>query len=351
MSDLFSESTTGTGERSKELTSLIDGIEAVLPQARQAISAAPDRKAIEQLRVEFLGKKGKITRLNQRLGKLSAEERPIAGKLLNTQRTEITELLEKRTAELESRELDARIAAEALDVTLPGIRPARGGLHPVTRVAREITDIFRGMGFRLESGPEVETEWLNFDALNMPEDHPARDMQDTFYTERGHVLRTHTSPTQLRSMLAAKPPMAVVTTGKVYRHDSDATHSPMFHQMEGFLVDEGISLGHLKGILHEFLRALYGSEVRTRFRPSFFPFTEPSAEVDIWSEAHGGWMEVLGCGMIHPRVLQNGGIDPEKYGGFAFGLGIDRMTCIKFGIPDLRLLFENDLRFLRQFQG
>ncbi len=351
MSDIFSGSDLQTGEYSEALASLIADLNAVVPEARKAISAAADRKAIEQLRVQFLGKKGRITKLNQRLGKLSGEERPVAGKLLNTQRTEITALLEKRTAELEVRELESRIAEEAVDVTLPGIRPARGGLHPVTRVTREIEEIFRSMGFRLESGPEVETEWLNFDALNMPEDHPARDMQDTFYTERGHVLRTHTSPTQLRSMLAAKPPLAVITTGKVYRHDSDATHSPMFHQMEGFLVDEAISMGHLKGVLHEFLRALYGPDVRTRFRPSFFPFTEPSAEVDIWFEARGGWMEVLGCGMIHPAVLRNGGIDPERYSGFAFGLGIDRMTCIKFGIPDLRLLFENDLRFLRQFQG
>lgn len=335
---------------SPELRAILDSLKSLVPQARAAISKANDLKGLDAVRVEFLGKKGHLTEINKRFGKLSGEERPIAGRMLNLHKGEILTLFKKRSDELEARELEETLLKETVDVTLPGLRPALGAHHPVAQVTRQITDIFMNMGFSLRYGPEIETEWLNFDALNVPREHPARDMQDTLYADRGYVLRTHTSPTQVRNMLDMEPPMAVITTGKVYRHDSDATHSPMFHQMEGFAVGEGISFGHLKGVLHEFLEAFYGEGVKVRFRPSFFPFTEPSAEVDVWSDAHGGWIEVLGSGMIHPNVLRNGGIDPEKYTGFAFGLGIDRLTMIKYNIPDLRLLFENDIRFLRQFQ-
>ncbi len=334
---------------SPALTSLLSDIATVAPSAKVAIGEAGDLRRLEEVRVEYLGKKGKLADFSARMGALDAKEKPIGGKLLNLHKGSILELLKQRTEELEAKELNERLVKEGVDVTLPGIRPARGAFHPIALMTQEITEIFRGMGFRVESGPEIETEYLNFDALNVPQEHPARDMQDTLYVDRGYVLRTHTSPTQIRSYLKLKPPFAVITTGKVYRHDSDATHSPMFHQMEGFAVGENISFGHLKGVLHEFLRALYGKDVKVQFRPSFFPFTEPSAEVDVWSEARGSWLEVLGSGMIHPNVLKNGGIDPEKYSGFAFGLGIDRLAMIKFGVPDLRLLFENDIRFLKQF--
>lgn len=335
---------------SAELAELLADIGSLAPRARQEISLAADLKSLEELRVNWLGKKGHFSDFSARMGKLSGEEKPIAGKLLNAQKTDITAILKKRQDELERRALDERLHAETLDVTLPGIRPPRGAIHPVVQVQREVTEVFRSLGFRVESGPEIETEWMNFDALNVPQEHPARDMQDTLYTNRGLVLRTHTSPTQIRTMLKLQtPPFAVITTGKVYRHDYDATHAPMFHQMEAFAVGENISFGHLKGILHEFLRALFGKDVKVRFRPSFFPFTEPSAEVDVWSDARKSWLEVLGSGMIHPNVLRNGGIDPEKYTGFALGMGLDRLAMLKFDVPDLRLLFDNDLRFLRQF--
>jgi phenylalanyl-tRNA synthetase alpha chain len=321
----------------------------LLPEAREAISKASNSRELDDARVQFLGKKGRLATFNQMMGKFTPEERPQAGKALNSAKQEITALLDARTADLETKELTEKLRKESVDVTLPGIRPSLGARHPIAQVTQEVADIFRSMGFRLESGPEIESEYVNFDALNIPGDHPARDMQDTFYTERGFVLRTHTSPTQIRSMLKLGAPLAVITTGKVYRHDSDATHSPMFHQMEGLLVDRDISFAHLKGILHEFLRTLFGKDVKVRFRPSFFPFTEPSAEVDVWHPARNDWMEVLGSGMVHPNVLRNGGIDPEEFSGFAFGLGMDRLASIKFGIPELRLFFENDVRFLKQF--
>ena len=345
----MAEKEQDTAVKSQELADLLADVKSLAPQARQEISQARDLREIEDLRVNWLGKKGRFADLNKRMGKLSQEERPVGGKLLNQHKQDIMALLKKKTNELERAALNERLKSETVDVTLPGEKPPRGALHIVNQVTREVTGIFRDLGFRVERGPEIESEWLNFDALNVPAEHPARDMQDTFYTERGFVLRTHTSPTQIRSMLRGTPPMAVVTTGKVYRHDSDATHTPMFHQMEGFAVGEDISFGHLKGVLHEFLRAMFGQDVQVRFRPSFFPFTEPSAEVDVWSPARNEWMEVLGSGMIHPDVLRNGGIDPEKYSGFAFGLGLDRLAMIKFGVTDLRLLFENDIRFLKQF--
>lgn len=343
------ETTTTEAAPGGELKALIAEARDLLAPAREAFAGASDLKQLEDLRLEYIGKKGKLSGLNKRMGQLSAEEKPIAGKVINEHKAQILDLLKQRKEQLEAKELNAQLKGERIDVTLPGVRPARGTMHPVQQVTDEILAIFRDLGFRVEEGPEIENEWFNFDALNMPDNHPARDMQDTLYTERGHVLRTHTSPVQIRSMQKLDPPMAVVCAGKVYRHDSDATHSPMFHQMEGFLIDEEVSFGHLKGILHEFIRALYGKDVKLRFRPSFFPFTEPSAEVDVWWEAGNKWLEVLGSGMIHPNVLRNGGIDPEKYSGFAFGLGIDRLACIKFQVPDIRLLYENDVRFLRQF--
>ncbi|CAN5202988.1 phenylalanine--tRNA ligase subunit alpha [soil metagenome] len=335
--------------QSPALADLIADIARLAPLAKEAIEQAADLKRLEEVRIEFLGKKGKLADFSGRMGALPVTEKPAAGKVLNLRKSELVALFDARSAELEAGALKEKLGAEAVDVTLPGIRTPAGSRHPIAQVTNDIAAIFRGLGFRMETGPEIETEWMNFDALNMTDDHPARDMQDTFYTARGHVLRTHTSPTQIRSMLRLGAPLAVITTGKVYRHDSDATHSPMFHQMEGLLVDEDVSMGHLKGVLAEFLRAFYGANVKYRLRPSFFPFTEPSAEVDVWSDARGGWLEVLGCGMVHPNVLKNGGVDAEKYTGFAFGLGLDRLAMIKFGIPDLRMLFENDVRFLRQF--
>lgn len=336
-------------EPSQALAEILADIKELTPRARHEISQVNDTKGLVDIRVSYLGRKGVFNDLNERMGALPNPEKPIAGKMLNLHKGEILALIEKRAEELERVQLEQKLRSETLDVTLPGLRPARGAHHPIAQTTERIVEIFRELGFRLERGPEIESEWMNFDALNVPQEHPARDMADTLYVDRGYVLRTHTSPTQIRSMLKLKPPMAVITTGKVYRHDYDATHSPMFHQMEGFAIGEDISFGHLKGVLHEFLRAFFGREVKMRFRPSFFPFTEPSAEVDVWNDARGNWLEVLGSGMIHPNVLRNGGIDPEKYSGFAFGLGIDRLTMIKYQIPDLRLLFENDIRFLKQF--
>ncbi len=336
-------------EHSDLLAEILAEVKAVTPIARAEIAKATDGKGLDEVRVNFLGKKGRFAEFNKRMGALSPEERPIAGRMMNLHKGEVTTLINKRRDELDRREMEARLRKESVDVTLPGVKITRGSLHPVVQMHREIREIFRDLGFEVESGPEIESEWMNFEALNFPADHPARDMQDTLYTDRNFVLRTHTSPTQIRTMLNRKPPMAVISSGRVYRHDSDATHSPMFHQMEGFAISKDINFGHLKGVLHAFLRALFGEKVKIRFRPSFFPFTEPSAEIDVWSDARNSWMEVLGSGMIHPNVLKNGGVDPEEYSGFAFGLGIDRLAMIKFGIPDLRLLFENDVRFLRQF--
>ncbi|MDX2177038.1 MAG: phenylalanine--tRNA ligase subunit alpha [Candidatus Sumerlaeia bacterium] len=320
-----------------------------MPEAFARLDAATDSAALEELRVELLGKKGFLSELNARMGKLAPEEKPLAGKHLNERKGALQGRYAERKDELERAALAAALEAEAVDVTMPGIRPRPGHLHPVTRVTDEIVAIFEGMGFFTASGPQVESEWLNFESLNIPADHPARDMQDTFWTERGMVLRTHTSPTQIRVMRTTPPPFAAVTPGRVYRCDSDATHSPMFHQIEGLLVDRDVSFCHLKGVLNEFVRALFGRDVKTRFRPSFFPFTEPSAEMDIWAPFSNNWMEVLGCGMVHPQVLRNAGLDPEEWKGFAFGLGVDRLAMIRYGITDIRLLYQNDMRFLRQF--
>ncbi len=318
--------------------------------AESDFAAAGDLTALEEVRLRYIGKKGLLADLNRRFGDLSAAEKPAAGKDLNTHKSRILELFEERRAQLEDAAINARLQAERVDITLPGTMAPRGHAHPVVQVQRDVERIFRSMGFKVTESPEIESEWVNFEALNFPPNHPARDMQDTFFTERGFLLRTHTSGNQIRTMTNAEPPLAVISTGKVYRCDSDATHSPMFFQMEGYVVGRDISMAHLKGTLQEFVTGLFGRKVKTRLRPSFFPFTEPSAEMDIekpWAE--GEWMEVLGCGMIHPNVLKNCGIDSEKWSGFAFGMGLDRIAMLRYGITNIRLLFENDLRFLSQF--
>lgn len=332
-------------------------IQALTTQALADISAADSPAAIEALRVALVGKSGSITGQLKQLGKLPADERKAAGGAINEARDTVTAALGERKAALESAALDARLAAETIDVTLPGIDAARGGLHPVSRTLERIADIFGRLGFELSDGPEIEDDWHNFEALNFPPHHPARAMHDTFYFPDGRLLRTHTSGVQVRYMqdlLAAggRPPLRMIAAGKVYRSDSDQTHTPMFHQAEGLLVDEHASFADLKGTLAEFVRAFFERDFEMRFRPSYFPFTEPSAEVDIaWQQPDGStrWLEVLGCGMVHPNVLRNVGIDPEKYTGYAFGLGVERFAMLRYGVDDLRSFFENDVRFLRQF--
>lgn len=315
---------------------------------------------LSALRVQALGKKGVLTAVLRDMGKLSEEERPVVGKLANEVRASIETAFEAKEAQLAAREMDAKLYAEAIDVTLPGLKPARGKLHPLTQTANRIIDIFMGMGFSVAEGPEVETAYYNFEALNTPEHHPARDTQDTFYFTPDIVLRSQTSPVQIRTMEKNTPPLKILAPGRVYRSDSvDATHSPIFHQIEGLVVDRGITMGDLKGVLDVFAKEFFGSNTKTKFRPHHFPFTEPSAEMDITCYVCGGkgcrvcsgtgWIEILGAGMVHPNVLRYGGIDPGEYSGFAFGMGLDRITNGKYRIDDIRLLFENDIRFLRQF--
>ncbi|MFZ5656269.1 MAG: phenylalanine--tRNA ligase subunit alpha [Pseudomonadota bacterium] len=327
-------------------------IQALVQKAIADITAADTPEAVEALRVALLGKSGSITGQLKQLGALPPEQRRLAGEAINAARDAVTAAIAERRAALEAAALDARLASESVDVTLPGIGIARGGLHPVSRTLERIAQIFGRMGYDLADGPEIEDDWHNFEALNFPPHHPARAMHDTFYFGDGRLLRTHTSGVQVRYMLERKPPLRMIAAGKVYRSDSDQTHTPMFHQVEGLLVDEHASFADLKGTLVEFVRAFFEDDLEMRFRPSYFPFTEPSAEVDIaWKQPDGGtrWLEVLGCGMVHPNVLRNVGIDPEKYTGFAFGLGVERFAMLRYGVDDLRSFFENDVRFLRQF--
>ena len=327
-------------------------IESLTAQALTDIAAADSPDAIEALRVSLLGKSGSVTAQLKQLGALPAEQRKSAGEAINRTRDALTAALAERKVTLEDAALDARLASETLDVTLPGINASRGGLHPVSRTLERIADIFGRLGFELADGPEIEDDWHNFEALNFPPHHPARAMHDTFYFGDGRLLRTHTSGVQVRYMKEHQPPLRMIAAGKVYRSDSDQTHTPMFHQVEGLLVDEHASFADLKGTLAEFVRAFFERDFEMRFRPSYFPFTEPSAEVDIaWQQPDGStrWLEVLGCGMVHPNVLRNVGIDPEKYTGYAFGLGVERFTMLRYGVDDLRSFFENDVRFLRQF--
>ena len=327
-------------------------ITRVHEEALAEIGAADTPALLEAVRVRFLGKKGLITDLLKGLGRLPAEERPAAGNAINRVRDEVSEALAVRKQALEDALLDAA-ASDHIDVTLPGRGQRRGGLHPVTLAMRRITGLFARAGFDVVEGPEIEDDFHNFEALNIPAHHPARAMHDTFYFGDGRLLRTHTSPVQIRTMAERPPPLRVIAPGRVYRCDYDQTHSPMFHQVEGLLIDEQASMSDLKGLLHQFLQSFFGrDDLEIRFRPSYFPFTEPSAEVDIrLPSAHGlsGWLEVLGCGMVHPNVLANVGIDSERYRGFAFGLGVERLAMLLYGVNDVRLFFENDLQFLRQF--
>ncbi|WP_159016274.1 phenylalanine--tRNA ligase subunit alpha [Cognatiluteimonas profundi] len=327
-------------------------IETVVSQALSDIASASSPDAVESLRISLLGKQGSITAQLKSLGGLPADQRKAAGEAINRARDAIGEALAARKAALEAAALDARMGTESIDVTLPGRNASRGGLHPVSRTLERITDIFGRLGYALADGPEIEDDWHNFEALNFPPHHPARAMHDTFYFGDGRLLRTHTSGVQVRYMKDHAPPLRMIAAGKVYRSDSDQTHTPMFHQVEGLLVDEHSSFADLKGTLAEFVRAFFGRDFEMRFRPSYFPFTEPSAEVDIaWQQPDGSmrWLEVLGCGMVHPSVLRNVGIDPERYTGFAFGLGVERFAMLRYGVDDLRSFFDNDVRFLRQF--
>ncbi|NII11788.1 phenylalanine--tRNA ligase subunit alpha [Oleiagrimonas sp. C23AA] len=316
------------------------------------IAAASSLEALDALRVSLLGKSGAVTAALKSLGKLDPDERKARGAEVNQVKQRLQQAINARREALEQAALDQRLASEKVDVTLPGRHAERGGLHPVTRALERMAEIFARLGYERADGPEIEDDWHNFEALNFPPHHPARAMHDTFYFGDGRLLRTHTSPVQIRSMHGRQPPIRIIAPGKVYRSDSDQTHSPMFHQIEGLLVDETSSFADLKGTLATFVRAFFERDFEMRFRPSYFPFTEPSAEVDIrWETADGSerWLEVLGCGMVHPNVLSNCGIDPERYTGFAFGLGVERFAMLRYGVSDLRAFFENDLRFLKQF--
>jgi phenylalanyl-tRNA synthetase alpha chain len=337
----------------------MDNLEPLANQAKAAIVAAQDSATLDQLRVDYLGKKGQLTGLLKGLGTLSAEERPKAGALINVVKEELQELIGRRKTELDARAITEKLEQETLDVTLPGRGQSTGGVHPVTRTIERMEDFFSAIGFEVVEGPEVEDDYYNFEALNIPAHHPARAMHDTFYVDDHTVLRTHTSPVQVRVMESQTPPLRVICPGRVYRCDSDMTHSPMFHQVEGLLIDEHSSFADLKGLIEDFLRVFFERELAVRFRPSYFPFTEPSAEVDIQCVNCGGsgcrvcsqtgWIEVMGCGMVHPRVFEFSGIDTEKYSGFAFGMGVERLAMLRYGVNDLRLFFDNDLRFLEQF--
>ncbi|MBQ8683349.1 MAG: phenylalanine--tRNA ligase subunit alpha [Clostridia bacterium] len=335
-------------------------LEALRNEALAELAVLSDAKQLEDFRVRYLGKKGSVTALLRGMGALSAEERPVMGQLVNQLRQELESALSEKNTALQQAQQEAQLAAEKLDVTMPGKKIKSGGLHPLNVVLDDLIDIFQSMGFDVVDGPEVETDYYNFQALNVPEDHPARDMQDTFYLADNLLLRTQTSAAQARTMEERKPPIRIICPGRVYRADEvDATHSPVFHQIEGLVIDKGITMCDLKGVLEQFAQEIYGKETKVRFRPSFFPFTEPSVEVDVsCSECGGtgcrvckgaGWIEILGAGMVHPSVLRMGGIDPEEYTGFAFGIGLDRLTTTRYKISDIRLLFENDQRFLEQF--
>ena len=335
-------------------------LQEIKQRAEQSLDSVNDLSQLEQLRVSYLGKKGEITAILKQMGSLSPEERPVVGELANKVRTQIEQLISEKTSALKNARRKARLEAETIDITLPAKAVKKGGLHPLSIVQNDMIELFRSMGFDVVDGPEVETDFYNFQALNVPEDHPARDMQDTFYLGEGIMLRTQTSATQIRTMMNMKPPIRMVCPGRVFRADEvDATHSPVFHQMEGLVVDKGITMCDLKGCLEQFAHVIYGDDTNVKFRPSFFPFTEPSVEVDVsCSECGGkgcrvckgsGWIEILGAGMVHPNVLRSCGIDPNEYSGFAFGIGLDRLATTRYKISDIRLLFENDLRFLRQF--
>lgn len=335
-------------------------IDAIRAAAKAAIEKTASENEIEELRVKYLGKKGELTAMLKQMGSLSPEERPAMGQLVNEAKQRLETLIAEKKAEMKQKATEAKLKAETIDITMPAKEVKTGGIHPLNHVVNDMIDIFQSMGFDVVDGSEVETDHYNFECLNVPADHPARDMQDTFYLGENLLLRTQTSAAQIRTMETRKPPIRVICPGRVYRADEvDATHSPVFHQLEGLVVDKGITMCDLKGVLEQFAREIYGKDTKVRFRPSFFPFTEPSVEVDVsCSECGGkgcrvckgaGWIEILGAGMVHPNVLRSCGIDPDVYTGFAFGIGIDRITTTRYKISDIRLLFENDKRFLEQF--
>ncbi|RJP14007.1 MAG: phenylalanine--tRNA ligase subunit alpha [Candidatus Abyssobacteria bacterium SURF_5] len=334
-------------------------LEKLRADALEKVGQASDLSQLSQVQTEFLGRKGELTKLLRLMGSLPPDQRPAFGQSANRVKQEIQDAIDHKKSLFEREEREKKLKKESIDVTLPGLRPPIGHLHPITIVFEEIRRIFEGLGFQVATGPEVETDYHNFEALNFPKDHPSRDMQATFFINDDVLLRTHTSPVQIRAMTAQRPPLRIIAPGKVFRRDDDITHSPMFHQVEGLVVDEQITLGDLKGVLEAFIHRLYGPQTALRFRPSFFPFTEPSAEVDVQCVICGGsgcrtckqsgWLEVLGSGMVHPNVFRAVGYDPEEYTGFAFGLGVDRLAMLKYGIDDIRTLYENDIRFLEQF--
>ena len=326
----------------------MSSLEQLLKQAQSEVAASADANALNDLRIKYLGRKGALRAHLKNLGKLPAEQRAAAGKEINQIKQALSASIECRQAVLEAQSVETRLAGERLDVTLPGRGKSSGHLHPVTRTLRRMQEIFRLAGFDVRTGPEVEDDYHNFGALNFPQDHPARAMHDTLFLESGLLLRTHTSPVQVRAMREKGAPIRLIAPGRVYRCDSDPTHTPMFTQVEGLAVDRGISFSNLKSVLYEFVSLFFERDVRLRFRPSYFPFTEPSAEVDVMSES-GRWLEILGCGMVHPNVLRNVDIDPEEFTGYAFGMGVERLAMLRYGVDDLRLFFENDLRFIQQF--
>jgi phenylalanyl-tRNA synthetase alpha chain len=341
------------------MTNTMQDISDLLDEAMRAVATAADLSILEKLRVHYLGKKGVLTERLKSLGTLPVEQRPAAGAAINQTKQKLHEAIEARHGELQAATRTARLATETLDVTLPGRGQGRAGLHPITRTLQRIEALFAQVGYEVAEGPEVEDDYHNFEALNVPPSHPARAMHDTFYFDAHTLLRTHTSPVQIRIMETRTPPLRIIAPGRVYRRDSDLTHTPMFHQVEGLLVDTGVSFADLKGTLHDFLQQFFERDFAIRFRPSYFPFTEPSAVVDIQCVIcggsgcrvckHTGWLEILGCGMVHPKVFTQANIDNECYTGFAFGIGVERLAMLRYGVSDLRLFFENDLRFLRQF--
>jgi len=332
----------------------VSDLNQILSDGLNQIEAANTVQQLDEVRVYFLGQKGTVTSQLKQLGKLPPEDRKQVGAQINQIKQQLFSAIQTKKATLMQIELNAKLMSEAVDVTLPGRSSSKGGIHPVTRTMQRIIDLFSQVGFDVVTGPEIEDDFHNFEALNFPAHHPARAMHDTFYFPDGHLLRTHTSPVQVRAMKTMKPPIKIIAPGKVYRSDSDQTHTPMFHQVEGLVIGEHVTFASLKGVLNQFVNAFFEDDLKIRLRPSYFPFTEPSAEVDVeWRKEDGriDWLEVLGCGMVHPNVLRSGGIDPDKYTGFAFGLGVERFAMLRYGVQDLRNFFENDMAFLSQFQS
>ncbi|MCF6288662.1 MAG: phenylalanine--tRNA ligase subunit alpha [Proteobacteria bacterium] len=331
----------------------MENLNQLLDKALAAIAVASDNQALEDIRVAYLGKKGTITTQLKQLGTLPAEQRREAGVAINKAKGQLQQAIQSRRIIIQTKELENKFKVESIDVTLPGRKERSANLHPVTRTMNRITTLFTGLGFEIKTGPEIEDDYHNFEALNFPAHHPARTMHDTFWFNDGNLLRTHTSPVQIRAMQHMQPPIKIIAPGRVYRSDSDQTHTPMFHQVEGLVIGKTVTFASLKGVLNQFVNAFFEQDLKIKLRPSYFPFTEPSAEVDVeWQKDDGstGWLEVLGCGMVHPNVLKSGGIDPEIYTGFAFGLGVERFAMLRYGVKDLRQFFENDLAFLKQFR-